>query len=481
VDTVLFQGLNYRYVGPSRGGRVTAVAGHRAHPHTFYMGSTGGGVWKTTDHGNSWESLSDGHDFTTASIGAVQVAEADTSVVYVGTGSDGIRSNVIVGRGAYRSDDAGESWTYLGLEETGQIGAIEVHPEDPELVYLAALGHPFRKNPERGVYRSRDGGESWEQVLSISDSVGVVDLELHPTNPEVIYAAAWRGERKPWTIISGCGPGCGDGIWKSTDGGDSWTEVFTGDDLPQGLIGKIDFAVSPDDPDRVYALVEALPEAEGLYRSDDAGESWRLVNTNPSIMTRPFYFTNITADPNDADVLHVGNVGYYVSTDAGESFDRRYTPHADVHDFWINPDDSDVQIQGNDGGATVTLDGGRSWSTQENQPTAELYQVDVDTRTPYWLYAGQQDNTTISVPSLPPAESSPAGSTGLWHAVGGCETGPAVPKPGSDPLVVYANCKGRFGTYHAGMGQEQNFCGNENTTGPYKARGLAESPARQGR
>ncbi len=452
IDASVFGDLHFRMVGPTRGGRVTTVEGHPAHPRTFYMGATGGGVWKTEDHGHTWRNISDGH-FQTASIGAIQVADADPDVIYVGTGSDGIRSNVITGRGLYRSTDAGETWELVGLEDAGQIGAVEVHPEDPDLVYVAALGHPFGKNEERGVYRSKDGGGTWERVLFANDSTGAVDLELHPANPEIIYAAMWRAERKPWTIISGGGPGTGDGIWKSSDAGDTWRRVTEG--LPQGLIGKIDFAVSRAEPDRVYALVEAVPEEEGLYRSDDAGETWRLVNDDSRrLMHRPFYFTNVHADPTDADVVYVMALRFYKSTDGGESFSTLSTPHADDHDLWINPEDPRIMIEGNDGGANVSLDGGRTWSTQHNQPTAELYQVDVDDRFPYWLYAGQQDNSTIAVPSLPPAESAPAGPEAWWDAVGGCETGPAVPRPGGATLV-YANCKGRFGVYDRRTGQER--------------------------
>ena len=449
-----FSDLTYRNVGPSRGGRVTAVAGHRAHPFTFYMGATGGGVWKTEDYGNTWRPISDGY-FETGSIGSIRVAPSNENVVYVGTGSDGIRSNVIVGRGLYYSDDAGESWERRGLVEMGQLGSVEVHPDNSDVAYVAALGNPWAKNDERGVYRTRNAGRNWEQVLHTSDSVGAIDLEINTANPNEIYAAMWRGQRQPWTIISGMETsGRENGIWKSTDGGDTW-RILT-DGLPTGLSGKIDLSVTPDAPNRIYALVETTDPNEGLYRSDDFGESWRMVNNQRGIMNRPFYYTGVTADPTDADHVYINNEGYYESTDGGLTFARASTPHGDNHDTWINPDNPLIQIQSNDGGANVTLDGGTTWSSQNNQPTAELYQVDIDDQFPYWLYAGQQDNSTIRVPSNPPGTPSLGGHQGNWEAIGGCETGPAVPKPG-DPTIVYSNCKGRFGRYNQVTGQEKQY------------------------
>ena len=449
-DPALFEGLRFRMIGPSRGGRVTTVAGHRATPHTFYMGATGGGVWKTEDAGQSWENVSDGY-FATASIGSIDVADSDSRIIYVGTGSEAIRSNVIIGRGLYKSTDSGKTWASMGLKNTGQIGSVVVHPTNPDVVYVAALGNPFGSNSERGVYKTTDGGRSWDHVLFVSDQTGAVDIELNPANPDVVYAALWHAQRKPWTIISGDDDE--DGIYISHDAGGAWTKVEAG--LPQGLIGKIDFAVSAADPSRVYALVEAKPEEEGLYRSNDRGQTWRLVNDAGYLMTRPFYYTNVDADPNNADVVWVNNLGLHRSNNGGEDFRRMGTPHGDNHDMWINADDPRIMVQSNDGGANVTLDGGATWSTQWNQPTAELYQVDVDNRFPYWVYAGQQDNTTIAVPSLPP-NSRPGGATAYWEAIGGCETGPAVPHPiHSD--IVYSNCKGKFSRYNRATGQEQNY------------------------
>ncbi|MFP4293197.1 MAG: WD40/YVTN/BNR-like repeat-containing protein [Cyclobacteriaceae bacterium] len=446
----MYESLTYRNVGPSRGGRVTAVAGVTSQPSTFYMGSTGGGVWKTEDFGQHWENISDGY-FASPSIGAISVYQEDPRIIYVGTGSDGLRSNVIAGKGMYKSTDAGESWQHIGLTEAGLIGAVLIHPEDPELVYVAAIGQPFQPNKERGVYRSKDGGKNWEQVLYLSDTVGAVDLEFAPDNPELIYASMWRAERKPWTIISG-GMQSG-GIYKSADGGDTWKKTTQG--LPQGLIGKSDLAVSEADPQRVYALVEAPGKEGGLYRSDDRGETFYLVSNKDGLLDRPFYYCNVDANPLNADVVFVNSTRFYKSTDAGKNWKIMSTPHGDNHDMWFNRNDTSVFIQANDGGVNVTLNSGKSWSTQHNQPTAELYQIEVDDQYPYWIYAGQQDNSTIAVPSVPPYDA-PAGEEGYWIAVGGCETGPAVPKPGN-PNIVYSNCKGRFGVYNKTTGQEKQY------------------------
>lgn len=442
--------LKYRNVGPTRGGRVTTVAGVASQPNVYYMGATGGGVWKTEDYGTSWANVSDGF-FTTPSIGDINVAQNDPNIVYVGTGSDGIRSNVIAGKGMYKSVDAGKSWKHIGLDKVGQIGAVEIHPTDHNIVFVAAIGNAFGPNKERGVFRTKDGGESWEKVLYISDKTGAADLEFMPSNPNIIYATVWRGERKPWTIISG---GKENGVYKSVDGGDTWTQLTNG--LPTDIVGKIDLAVSPANSSVVYALVEAPDGKGGIYRSNDQGESFEHVSNNPGLTIRPFYYSNVEADPNNPDVIYVMATPYLKSVDGGKNWSRMRPPHGDNHDMWINPNDSDLFIQANDGGANVTHNGGKTWSTQMNQPTAELYTVEVDDQYPYWLYAGQQDNyTTISVPSLPPYAHQ-AGAIGLIMNTGGCETGPAVPKPGN-PDIVYANCKGRFSVYNKKTGQEQSY------------------------
>ena len=449
VPESMLAGLQYHMVGPSRGGRVTAVVGHRARPGTFYMGASGGGVWKTTDYGHDWFPISDGA-FATGSIGAITVADSNPDIIYVSTGSDGLRSNVIIGKGVYKSIDAGATWTHLRLEDTGNSGAVLVHPDNPDIVYVAAIGNPFAPNRQRGVYRSRNGGVTWVQVLFVSDKTGAVDLEFAPGRPEVIYASMWETERKPWTILSG---GMEGGVFRSENGGDSWRRMTDG--LPTGLRGKSDLAVSAAAPERVYVLIEAPESAGDVYRSDDRGETWSQVTDFQPIRNRPFYYCNLHADPSNADRLWGMAEGFYQSEDAGETWESRRVPHGDNHDLWVHPDDPKVWIQSNDGGANITRDGGVTWSTQSNQPTAELYQVDISDEFPYRLFAGQQDNSTISVPSLPLTNRA-GGQQAYWQEHGGCETGPAVPKPG-DPDIVYANCKGRFGVFNRRTGQEQHY------------------------
>ena len=450
VDPAFLQAFDFRMVGPHRGGRVTAVAGYPSHPPALYFGAAGGGVWKTTNNGLSYRNLTDGY-LAVGSIGAIAVASADSKVVYVGTGSACIRSNVSTGRGVYKSLDAGDSWMFAGLPEAGQIGAIVIHPDDPDLVYVAALGHPFGPNPERGVYRSYDGGDTWEQVLYVSDSTGAVALSMNPADPNEIYAAMWRAERKPWTIISG---GVEGGLFKTEDAGDTWTRLRAG--LPSGLVGRIDVAVSPADPRRVYALFEAPGDSAGLYRSDNAGASFERINTQKSLTYRPFYYTHVHADPLDSDRVYVSNETFFVSSDAGASFRRIDTPHGDHHALWIHPRNPRVLFQGNDGGATVSLDAGDTWSSLYNQPTAELYHVVVDNRVPYRLYGEQQDNTTISVPSLSPTAAAPLHPIQHWEAVAGCETGPIAVHP-TDPDIIYGGCKGRFSRYNRRTGQEKQY------------------------
>jgi photosystem II stability/assembly factor-like uncharacterized protein len=426
----LWSGLRYRMIGPLRGGRVTTVTGVPSQPDTFYMGSTGGGVWKTTDAGHTWNNISDGY-FAVASMGAIEVSLSDPNIIFSGTGSSKIRSNVSIGRGVYKSADAGKTWTFSGLRETGQIAAIRIHPTNPQIAYVAALGNPFIGSTERGVYRTNDGGKTWKKLLYINDVVGAADLELQPGNPNVVFASMWFGERKPWTILSGAHEG---GIYKSTDGGDTWNKLGGG--LPTALFGRSNVAISNSKPNRVYALIEALP-GSGLYRSEDAGATWALINSSGNLITRPFYYDTLGVDPNNSDIVYVGDEGWFKSTDGGKTFRTAQAPHGDHHDVWINPKNSDYMIQSNDGGANVSLDGGRTWSTQTNQPTAEIYQVALDNQYPYRVYGAQQDNTTVIAPSLP------LGDGELFRVGPGCETGPIIPDV-SNPEVVYGSCKGQF-------------------------------------
>jgi photosystem II stability/assembly factor-like uncharacterized protein len=439
----LWSGMKYRMIGPERGGRVTTVTGVPSQPYTFYMGSTGGGVWKTTDAGHTWNNISDAF-LPLGSMGAIEVAESNANVIYAGTGSSKIRSNVSIGRGIYKSTDAGKTWSSTGLRDVGQVSTVRVHPSNPDVVYVAALGNPFVDNKDRGVYRSTDGGKTWKNVLFVSDSVGAADLEIQPGNPNVLFACMWHGQRKPWTIISGAREG---GIYKSTDGGDTWTKLAGG--LPHELFGRSNVAISNVNPSRIYALIEAAP-GSGLYRSEDAGITWTLINGSRNLYTRPFYYTTLAVDPNNADIVYVGNEGWFKSTDGGKTFRRGQVPHGDNHDMWINPKNSLYMIQSNDGGANISLDGGVSWSTQMNQPTAEIYQVALDNQYPYRVYGAQQDNTTVIVPSLP------LGNGQDFRDGPGCETGPIIPSP-LNPDIVYGSCKGQFSVQNMNTTDEMRY------------------------
>jgi photosystem II stability/assembly factor-like uncharacterized protein len=443
TNPALWSGLKYRMIGPERGGRVTAVTGVPAEPNVYYMGSTGGGVWKTTDAGHTWRPMSDGQ-IPVASMGAIEVAPSSTDVIYAGTGSSKIRSNVSIGRGIYKSIDGGLTWKFSGLRDVGQISTVRVHPTNPDIVWVAALGNPFVDNPERGIYKSTDGGKSWKLVLHISDSAGAADLELQPGSPNVLFACMWHGQRKPWTIISGAREG---GIYKSTDGGDHWTKLAGG--LPSELFGRANVAISAASPNRIYALIEAKP-GSGLYRSEDAGATWSLINGAGNLTTRPFYYDTLGVDPNDANIVYVGNEGWFRSIDGGKTFRPAQAPHGDHHDLWINPRNSQYMIQSNDGGANVSLDGGRSWSTQLNQPTAEIYQVAVDDQYPYRVYGAQQDNTTVIVPSLP------LGNGQDFRVGPGCETGPIIPDV-KHPDLVYGSCKGQFSRLDMNTSNEARY------------------------
>ena len=379
IDTALYEGLEWREIGPWRGGRVTAVTGVLSDNRTYYMGATGGGVWKTKNAGNTWRNVSDGF-FGVGTIGAIAVADSDENIVYIGTGEAPIRGvTTSHGDGMYKSTDAGETWTHVGLKDAGQIARIIVHPSNADIVYVAVQGQIWGPSEERGVYRSTDGGENWEPVLQIDDETGATDLSMDPTNPRIMYASMWEHGRTPWFIKSG---GTAGGLYKTTDGGDSWRKLGGG--LPK-LIGKTGVDVSASSPNRVYAIVEAEIEQGGLWRSDDYGETWSLLNNERIIWSRAWYYIHIKADPQNADIVWVLNAPLMKSIDGGKTFKTRSAPHGDHHDMWFNPKNSANFINGNDGGATVTFDGGASWSSIMNQPTAQFYRVITDNQLPFRL------------------------------------------------------------------------------------------------
>ena len=439
--------LSWRCLGPYRGGRVVAVAGDAKDRLVHYFGSTGGGVWKTTDGGAYWKNVSDGY-FQRASVGAIAVSESDPNVVYVGMGEATIRGNVSHGDGVYRSTDAGNTWRHLGLERTRNIGKVRVHPTDPDVVYVAALGHAHGANRERGVFRSRDGGKTWQHVLSRGDRAGAIDIAIDANNPRILYASFWEAIRRPWELVSG---GPGSGIFKSTDGGDTWTELTRKEGLPRGVLGKIGIAVSRARRDRVWAIVEA--EDGAVFRSDDGGETWQRLSEERNLRQRAWYYHHIYADPKDADTVWVLNVEGWRSIDGGKTFERFAIPHGDNHDLWIDPNDPRRMIEGNDGGATVTLNGGETWSTLYNQPTCEFYHLTTDTQFPYRVYGSQQDNTTNSVPSR-------AAHTAISHLeaeeIGGGESGYIAVRP-DDPNIVFAgNYQGYLTRYDRRTAQSRN-------------------------
>ncbi|MCA1592526.1 MAG: glycosyl hydrolase [Acidobacteria bacterium] len=433
VEKNPFKPLAYRSIGPFRGGRSSAVAGVASQPMVYYFGATGGGVWKTTDGGATWESVSDS-TFKTGSVGAIGVAESDPNVVYVGMGEETLRGNVSHGDGVYKSTDAGRTWKKSGLEDTRHIARVRVNPKNPDLVYVAAIGHAFGSNTERGVFRSKDGGKTWEKVLYRNDKAGAVDLILDPTNPSIIYAAMWEIVRRPWTFESG---GAGSGIFKSTDGGDTWSELTRNTGLPRGIMGRIGITVSPANPDRLWAIIEA--EEGGVFRSDNAGKTWTKVNEQRNLRQRAWYYTRIYADPQNPETVYVLNTGFYKSNDGGRTYTNISVPHGDNHDLWIAPNDPARMIESNDGGANVSFNGGRTWSEQD-QPTAQFYRVAVDNDFPYHIYGAQQDNSTVKIASRTPDFGI---SRDDWHDVGGGESGWIAPSP-KDSDIVYA---GSYGGY----------------------------------
>jgi photosystem II stability/assembly factor-like uncharacterized protein len=443
--------LQWRQIGPFRGGRSTAVAGVASQPMVFYFGGTGGGVWKTTDGGINWEPVSDGWVFGTGSVGAIGLSDSDPNTVYVGMGESPIRGNVSHGDGVYKSNDAGKTWKRVGLEDTRQISRIRVHPKNPDIVYVAAQGHVWGPNQQRGVFRSKDGGKTWEKVLYRGDKAGACDLIIDPTNPTVLYAGLWEVYRKPWTLESG---GPGSGIFKSTDGGDTWTEITRNPGLPKGMIGIVGITVSPANPDRLWAIVEA--EDGGVFRSDNGGRTWTKTNEQHNLRQRAWYYTRIYADPKNADTVYVLNTGFYRSNDGGRTFTGIPVPHGDNHDLWIAPDDPSRMINSNDGGANVSFNGGRSWSEQD-QPTAQFYRVALDNDFPYHIYGAQQDNSTVRIAS----RTTDAGiTTSDWFDVGGGESGWIAPSP-KDSLIIFA------GSYDGLITRYDHHTGQLRDVNPY--------------
>lgn len=433
IDTTHFKAMEYRLVGPHRGGRSAAVTGVPGSPMLYYFGGTGGGVWKTEDGGQTWNNISDG--FFGGSIGAVAVSEWDNNVIYVGGGEKTVRGNVSHGFGMWKSLDAGKTWKHIGLDDSRHIPRIRIHPKNPDLVYTAVLGHLFGPNKERGIYRSKDGGNSWEQILFVNENSGAVDLMMDPTNPRILYASFWRVRRTPYSLESG---GDGSSLWKSTDGGDTWTEISRNKGLPKGTLGIIGVTVSPVNPGRVWAIVEA--KDGGVFRSENGGETWRKINSNRNLRQRAWYYTRIYADTENEDIVYVLNVGFWKSQDGGKSFERIGTPHGDHHDLWIAPENSNRMVIGDDGGAQVTVSGGESWSTYHNQPTAQFYRIAADNHFPYRLYGGQQDNSTVRI--LHRTDGRSIGESD-WESTAGGESAWLAPKP-DNPDIVYG---GSYGGY----------------------------------
>ncbi len=438
--------LQYRLIGPFRGGRVGAVAGVPSQPNVYYFGATGGGVWKTTDGGTNWENVSDGF-FKTGSVGAIAVSESDPNVVYVGMGEETVRGNVSHGDGVYKSTDAGKTWKFIGLGDTRQISRVRVNPKNPDIVYVAAIGHLWANNEERGVFRSTNGGKTWTKILYRNTETGAIDLTFDPNNANTLYGAFWQIKRTPWSLESG---GAGGGMFKSTDGGDTWTEITRNKGLPAGVLGKIGVTVSPVNSNRVWAMVEA--KEGGLFRSDDAGENWQKVSDNPNLKQRPWYYFRLNADTQNADTVYVLNVGLWKSIDGGRNFTNVSVPHSDNHDLWIAPNDSARMINGNDGGANVSFNGGQSW-TEQDQATAQFYRVALDNDFPYNIYGAQQDNSTVRIASR---TNDFAITERDWYDVGGGESGWIAPHPENSNIVFAGSYDGLLTRADRRTGQQRN-------------------------
>ncbi|MBT8310041.1 MAG: glycosyl hydrolase [Flavobacteriaceae bacterium] len=422
----LYSGLEYRLVGPFRGGRSAAVTGVPGKPNLFYFGATGGGVWKTTDGGRTWESMSDG--YFGGSIGAISVSKSDPNVIYVGGGEKTVRGNVSSGYGVWKSVDAGKTWQSSGLKNTRHIPRIAIDPTDHNIVYAGVLGNIYKPTQERGVYKSTDGGKTWRKTLFANANAGVVDLLIDPTNPRILYASTWRVQRTPYSLSSG---GDGSALWKSTDNGETWKEISKNEGFPTDTLGIIGVTVSPLNNDRVWAMVENK-EKGGLYRSDDGGKTWKQVNSERKLRQRAWYYTRVYADTKDVDKVYVLNVRYHKSVDGGKTFSTHNAPHGDHHDLWIAPENSDRMIIGDDGGAQVTYDGGETWSTYHNQPTSQFYRVTTDNHFPYRIYVAQQDNSTIRITHRTDGRSI---SDDDWESTAGGESAHIAIDPNNNDIV----------------------------------------------
>ena len=424
-DSKLYDGMKWRNIGPFRGGRSAAVTGVPGKPNLYYMGATGGGVWKTIDGGSTWENISD--EFFGGSIGAVAVSEWDNNVIYVGGGEVTVRGNVSSGWGMWKSEDAGATWQEIGLKNARHIPRIRIHPKNPDLVYAAVMGDLYKSSTERGVYRSKDGGKTWERILFANADAGAVDLTFDPNNPRILYASTWRIRRTPYSLESG---GEGSALWKSTDGGDTWTNISKNEGLPGGIWGISGVTVSPVNSNRVWAIIEN--NKGGVYRSDNAGKTWRLVNKERKLRQRAWYYTRIYADTQDEDGVYVMNVRYHKSTDGGRTYQTYNAPHGDHHDFWIAPEDNQRMVIGDDGGAQVSYDGGENWSTYRNQPTAQFYRVTTDNSFPYHIYGAQQDNSTVRIDHRTGGRFI---GEDAWESTAGGESAHIAPKPDNDDIV----------------------------------------------
>lgn len=425
IDSQLYEGMQWRNIGPFRGGRSTTVTGVPGKPTLFYMGSTGGGVWRTKDGGQTWENISDG--YFGGSIGAVAVSEWDNNVIYVGGGEKTVRGNVSSGWGMWKSVDAGQTWKKLGMEKTRHISRIRIHPKNPDLVYAAVMGDLYKSSTERGVYRSKDGGISWEKVLYANADAGAVDLTFDPSNPRILYASTWRIRRTPYSLESG---GEGSALWKSTDGGDTWTNISKNEGLPGGTWGISGVAVSPVNSNKVWALIENAKG--GVYQSEDAGKTWKLINKERKLRQRAWYYTRIYADTQDEDIVYVMNVRYHKSIDGGKTYKTYNAPHGDHHDLWIAPEDNQRMIIADDGGAQVSFDAGENWSTYRNQPTAQFYRVTTDDSFPYRIYGAQQDNSTVRIDHR---SSGRFITENHWESTAGGESAHIAPDPDNNDIV----------------------------------------------